>query len=157
MTCSVLPRCIFNFRNSQVKPKVCEPWHLHSEKMKDIDIGKEYIIPSPGYRNVRERTSTSGQHRDREDSKYKRTRPVSISFPESLFLPACCTRPHLLFSCNALLKRSFVFVVGFRSLVRIYRCTWRMRVCFGLPPISRSEFSSLWLILPFGAFWKGFA
>uniref|UniRef100_A0A8C0N8S6 ATP binding cassette subfamily C member 5 n=1 Tax=Canis lupus familiaris TaxID=9615 RepID=A0A8C0N8S6_CANLF len=44
--------------------------------MKDIDIGKEYIIPSPGYRNVRERTSTSGQHRDREDSKYKRTRPL---------------------------------------------------------------------------------
>uniref|UniRef100_A0A8B9W8H4 ATP-binding cassette sub-family C member 5 n=1 Tax=Bos mutus grunniens TaxID=30521 RepID=A0A8B9W8H4_BOSMU len=40
--------------------------------MKDIDIGKEYIIPSPGYRNV-ERTSNSGQHRDREDSKYKRT------------------------------------------------------------------------------------
>ncbi|XP_042810566.1 multidrug resistance-associated protein 5 isoform X2 [Panthera tigris] len=44
--------------------------------MKDIDIGKEYIIPSPGYRNVRERTSTSGQHRDREDSKYKRNRPL---------------------------------------------------------------------------------
>ncbi|GAB5576623.1 multidrug resistance-associated protein 5 isoform X2 [Prionailurus iriomotensis] len=62
--------------NSQVKPKVCEPWHLYSEKMKDIDIGKEYIIPSPGYRNVRERTSTSGQHRDREDSKYKRNRPL---------------------------------------------------------------------------------
>uniref|UniRef100_A0A8D1LYE2 ATP binding cassette subfamily C member 5 n=1 Tax=Sus scrofa TaxID=9823 RepID=A0A8D1LYE2_PIG len=41
--------------------------------MKDIDIGKEYIIPSPGYRNVRERTSNSGQQRDREDSKYKRT------------------------------------------------------------------------------------
>uniref|UniRef100_A0A4W2D4D3 ATP binding cassette subfamily C member 5 n=1 Tax=Bos indicus x Bos taurus TaxID=30522 RepID=A0A4W2D4D3_BOBOX len=44
--------------------------------MKDIDIGKEYIIPSPGYRNVRERTSNSGQHRDREDSKYKRTQPL---------------------------------------------------------------------------------
>ncbi|KAB0365354.1 hypothetical protein FD754_009510 [Muntiacus muntjak] len=43
--------------------------------MKDIDIGKEYIIPSPGYRNVRERTSNSGQHRDHEDSKYKRTQP----------------------------------------------------------------------------------
>ncbi|XP_036731041.1 ATP-binding cassette sub-family C member 5 isoform X1 [Manis pentadactyla] len=44
--------------------------------MKDIDIGKEYIIPSPGYRNMRERTSTSGQHRDHEDSKYERTRPL---------------------------------------------------------------------------------
>uniref|UniRef100_A0A8C6AVS6 ATP-binding cassette sub-family C member 5 n=1 Tax=Monodon monoceros TaxID=40151 RepID=A0A8C6AVS6_MONMO len=44
--------------------------------MKDIDIRKEYIIPSPGYRNVRERTSNSGQHRDREDSKYKRTQPL---------------------------------------------------------------------------------
>ncbi|XP_053420205.1 ATP-binding cassette sub-family C member 5 isoform X2 [Nycticebus coucang] len=42
--------------------------------MKDIDIGKEYIIPSPGYRSVRERTSASGQHR--EESKFKRTRPV---------------------------------------------------------------------------------
>ncbi|KAI5940374.1 Multidrug resistance-associated protein 5 [Manis javanica] len=63
-------------RNSQVKPRVCESWHLHSEKMKDIDIGKEYIIPSPGYRNMRERTSTSGQHRDHEDSKYERTRPL---------------------------------------------------------------------------------
>uniref|UniRef100_A0A2K5XY43 ATP binding cassette subfamily C member 5 n=1 Tax=Mandrillus leucophaeus TaxID=9568 RepID=A0A2K5XY43_MANLE len=44
--------------------------------MKDIDIGKEYIIPSPGYRSVRERTSTSGPHRDREDSKFRRTRPL---------------------------------------------------------------------------------
>ncbi|PNJ69106.1 ABCC5 isoform 13 [Pongo abelii] len=43
--------------------------------MKDIDIGKEYIIPSPGYRSVRERTGTSGTHRDREDSKFRRTRP----------------------------------------------------------------------------------
>lgn len=56
--------------------------------MKDIDIRKEYIIPSPGYRNVRERTSNSGQHRDREDSKYKRTQPVSTALLESLFLPA---------------------------------------------------------------------
>ncbi|KAM9583222.1 ATP-binding cassette sub-family C member 5 isoform 2-T2 [Trichechus inunguis] len=44
--------------------------------MKDIDIGKEYIIPSPGYRNVSQRTSTSGQQREREESKYKRSRPV---------------------------------------------------------------------------------
>ncbi|XP_006869866.1 PREDICTED: multidrug resistance-associated protein 5-like isoform X2 [Chrysochloris asiatica] len=45
--------------------------------MKDIDIGKEYIIPSPGYRNVSERTSTSMQQTEREESKYKRTRPVA--------------------------------------------------------------------------------
>ncbi|XP_004382350.2 ATP-binding cassette sub-family C member 5 isoform X4 [Trichechus manatus latirostris] len=63
-------------RNSEVKPRVCEPWPLRSEKMKDIDIGKEYIIPSPGYRNVSQRTSTSGQQREREESKYKRSRPV---------------------------------------------------------------------------------
>ncbi|XP_006884122.1 PREDICTED: multidrug resistance-associated protein 5 isoform X2 [Elephantulus edwardii] len=44
--------------------------------MKDIDIGKEYIIPSPGYRNVNERASASGQQRDREESKYKRTRQL---------------------------------------------------------------------------------
>uniref|UniRef100_A0A2K6SMS9 ATP binding cassette subfamily C member 5 n=1 Tax=Saimiri boliviensis boliviensis TaxID=39432 RepID=A0A2K6SMS9_SAIBB len=42
--------------------------------MKDIDIGKEYIIPSPGFASVRER-STSGPHRDREDSKFRRARP----------------------------------------------------------------------------------
>uniref|UniRef100_A0A2K5CIJ6 ATP binding cassette subfamily C member 5 n=1 Tax=Aotus nancymaae TaxID=37293 RepID=A0A2K5CIJ6_AOTNA len=44
--------------------------------MKDIDIGKEYIIPSPGYASVRERSSSSGPHRDREDSKFRRTRPL---------------------------------------------------------------------------------
>uniref|UniRef100_A0A2K6SMP8 ATP binding cassette subfamily C member 5 n=1 Tax=Saimiri boliviensis boliviensis TaxID=39432 RepID=A0A2K6SMP8_SAIBB len=43
--------------------------------MKDIDIGKEYIIPSPGFASVRER-STSGPHRDREDSKFRRARPL---------------------------------------------------------------------------------
>uniref|UniRef100_A0A671FZU3 ATP-binding cassette sub-family C member 5 n=1 Tax=Rhinolophus ferrumequinum TaxID=59479 RepID=A0A671FZU3_RHIFE len=42
--------------------------------MKDIDIGKEYIIPSPGYRNVRDSTSTSAQDKDPEGSKYKRSR-----------------------------------------------------------------------------------
>ncbi|XP_048202977.1 ATP-binding cassette sub-family C member 5 isoform X2 [Perognathus longimembris pacificus] len=46
--------------------------------MKDIDIGKEYIIPSPGYRSapVRERSSTSRQHREREGSTFKRTRQL---------------------------------------------------------------------------------
>ncbi|XP_059955198.1 ATP-binding cassette sub-family C member 5 isoform X3 [Mesoplodon densirostris] len=75
-SCSPTLGTLADARNSQVEPRVCEPWHLHSEKMKDIDIRKEYIIPSPGYRNVRERTSNSGQHRDREDSKYKRTQPL---------------------------------------------------------------------------------
>uniref|UniRef100_A0A8C6AKD9 Uncharacterized protein n=1 Tax=Monodon monoceros TaxID=40151 RepID=A0A8C6AKD9_MONMO len=53
--------------------------------MKDIDIRKEYIIPSPGYRNVRERTSNSGQHRDREDSNetlYPRNKfPLPLAQP----------------------------------------------------------------------------
>ncbi|XP_017202461.1 ATP-binding cassette sub-family C member 5 isoform X2 [Oryctolagus cuniculus] len=44
--------------------------------MKDIDIGKEYIIPSPGYRSVRERAGSSGQHRERDESRFKRTRPL---------------------------------------------------------------------------------
>ncbi|XP_060540944.1 ATP-binding cassette sub-family C member 5 isoform X1 [Pantherophis guttatus] len=33
--------------------------------MKDIDLGKEYVIPSPGYRNIRERTSLN--QRGRQD------------------------------------------------------------------------------------------
>ncbi|XP_021111972.1 multidrug resistance-associated protein 5 isoform X4 [Heterocephalus glaber] len=44
--------------------------------MKDIDIGKEYIIPSPGYRSVRERSGASGPHREREESRFKRTRQL---------------------------------------------------------------------------------
>ncbi|XP_029418481.1 multidrug resistance-associated protein 5 isoform X8 [Nannospalax galili] len=63
-------------RNSEVKRRVCEPWHLYLVKMKDIDMGKEYIIPSPGYRNVRERGSTSAQHRDHEESRFQRTRAL---------------------------------------------------------------------------------
>ncbi|XP_035190739.1 multidrug resistance-associated protein 5 isoform X7 [Oxyura jamaicensis] len=38
--------------------------------MKDIDIGKEYIIPSPGYRSVRERAD-SVQHEEQEGSKFQ--------------------------------------------------------------------------------------
>ncbi|KAK2538418.1 Abcc5 [Columba guinea] len=38
--------------------------------MKDIDIGKEYIIPSPGYRSVRERAN-SVQHEEQEGSKFQ--------------------------------------------------------------------------------------
>ncbi|CAK6441862.1 unnamed protein product [Pipistrellus nathusii] len=88
-------------RNYQVKPGVCEPWRLQSEKMKDLDIGKEYIIPSPGYRNVRERTSTSRQ--DKEDSRYRRTGQLecqdafeAAARAEGLSLDAC-TRSQLRF------------------------------------------------------------
>lgn len=40
--------------------------------MKDIDIGKEYIIFSFGYRSVRERISIFGLYRDCEDFKFRR-------------------------------------------------------------------------------------
>lgn len=52
--------------------------------MKDIDIGKEYIIPSPGYRNVRERAN-SVQHEEQEGSKFQHAKhKVSLFF--SLFV-----------------------------------------------------------------------
>lgn len=51
--------------------------------MKDIDLGTEYVIPSPGYRSVRGRSGASGQHRelrereqDREESKFTRARQL---------------------------------------------------------------------------------
>ncbi|XP_036622602.1 multidrug resistance-associated protein 5 isoform X2 [Trichosurus vulpecula] len=44
--------------------------------MKDIDMGKEYVIPSPGYGNARERTGSSGQHREQEGAEYEQTRPL---------------------------------------------------------------------------------
>ncbi|KAM9005717.1 multidrug resistance-associated protein 5 isoform X2 [Sarcophilus harrisii] len=44
--------------------------------MKDIDMGKEYVIPSPGYGNVRERTGSSRQHGEREAAMYEQTHPV---------------------------------------------------------------------------------
>ncbi|XP_031823981.1 multidrug resistance-associated protein 5 isoform X1 [Sarcophilus harrisii] len=43
--------------------------------MKDIDMGKEYVIPSPGYGNVRERTGSSRQHGEREAAMYEQTHP----------------------------------------------------------------------------------
>ncbi|KAI1235931.1 hypothetical protein IHE44_0002024 [Lamprotornis superbus] len=42
-------------------------------KMKDIDIGKEYIIPSPGYRSVRERAD-SVQHEEQEESNFQHSK-----------------------------------------------------------------------------------
>lgn len=48
--------------------------------MKDIDIGKEYIIPSPGYRSVRERAN-SVQHEEQEGSKFQHAKhKVSLFF-----------------------------------------------------------------------------
>ncbi|EDK97566.1 ATP-binding cassette, sub-family C (CFTR/MRP), member 5, isoform CRA_b [Mus musculus] len=44
--------------------------------MKDIDMGKEYIIPSPGYRSDRDRSAVPGQHRDPEEPRFRRTRSV---------------------------------------------------------------------------------
>uniref|UniRef100_UPI0036247244 ATP-binding cassette sub-family C member 5 isoform 3 n=1 Tax=Rattus norvegicus TaxID=10116 RepID=UPI0036247244 len=44
--------------------------------MKDIDMGKEYIIPSPGYRSVRDRSTIPGQHGDREEPRFRRTRSL---------------------------------------------------------------------------------
>uniref|UniRef100_F7F2X7 ATP-binding cassette sub-family C member 5 n=1 Tax=Ornithorhynchus anatinus TaxID=9258 RepID=F7F2X7_ORNAN len=44
--------------------------------MKSIDIGKEYIIPSPGYRNVRERASSPEQCKEPGELKYKQTHPM---------------------------------------------------------------------------------
>ncbi|XP_044529198.1 multidrug resistance-associated protein 5 isoform X1 [Gracilinanus agilis] len=45
--------------------------------MKDIDMGKEYVIPSPGYGNVRERTGSSGQHKEHEQpATFEQTHPL---------------------------------------------------------------------------------
>ncbi|XP_054138585.1 ATP-binding cassette sub-family C member 5 isoform X6 [Melozone crissalis] len=41
--------------------------------MKDIDIGKEYIIPSPGYRSVRERAD-SVQHEEQEEPSFQHSK-----------------------------------------------------------------------------------
>ncbi|XP_065413698.1 ATP-binding cassette sub-family C member 5 isoform X4 [Chrysemys picta bellii] len=39
--------------------------------MKDIDLGKEYVIPSPGYRNVRERAGSEQEGLKFQQAKYK--------------------------------------------------------------------------------------
>ncbi|XP_028639216.1 multidrug resistance-associated protein 5 isoform X1 [Grammomys surdaster] len=44
--------------------------------MKDIDMGKEYIIPSPGYRSVRDRSTVLGQHRDHDEPSFRRARSL---------------------------------------------------------------------------------
>lgn len=52
--------------------------------MKDIDIGKEYIIPSPGYRSVRERAD-SVQHDEQERSKFQHAKH-QVGLFSSLFV-----------------------------------------------------------------------
>lgn len=44
--------------------------------MKDLDLGQEYVIPSPGYRNVRD-TSPSEQHCQQEGLKYQQAKHQS--------------------------------------------------------------------------------
>lgn len=57
--------------------------------MKDIDLGKEYVIPSPGYRNVRERAG-SEQFQEQEGLKFQQAKyKVSFSFPLSMSLCGC--------------------------------------------------------------------
>ncbi|KAM6356957.1 LOW QUALITY PROTEIN: ATP-binding cassette sub-family C member 5 [Alca torda] len=51
--------------------------------MKDIDIGKEYIIPSPGYRSVRERAD-SVQHEEQEGSKFQHAKHKQIECQDAL-------------------------------------------------------------------------
>ncbi|XP_004713508.1 ATP-binding cassette sub-family C member 5 isoform X2 [Echinops telfairi] len=44
--------------------------------MKDIDIGKEFILPSPGYRNVSSSCTATQPPAELTESKYKRSRPL---------------------------------------------------------------------------------
>lgn len=54
--------------------------------MKDIDLGKEYIIPSPGYRNVRgqsspdQREEQDGLSYQQDNHKVRSCGFVSFSF-----------------------------------------------------------------------------
>nr|XP_028587599.1 multidrug resistance-associated protein 5 isoform X6 [Podarcis muralis] len=51
--------------------------------MKDIDLGKEYVIPSPGYRNVRERGSP-GQHEEQDGLNYQQDKHKPFEFQDAL-------------------------------------------------------------------------
>ncbi|XP_039569479.1 multidrug resistance-associated protein 5 isoform X9 [Passer montanus] len=50
--------------------------------MKDIDIGKEYIIPSPGYRSVRERADSV--HEEQEESNFPHSKLKQIECQDAL-------------------------------------------------------------------------
>ncbi|XP_060540945.1 ATP-binding cassette sub-family C member 5 isoform X2 [Pantherophis guttatus] len=50
--------------------------------MKDIDLGKEYVIPSPGYRNIRERTSLN--QRGRQDGIKFRPEKYKVDCQDAL-------------------------------------------------------------------------
>uniref|UniRef100_A0A8D0E2P0 ATP-binding cassette sub-family C member 5 n=1 Tax=Salvator merianae TaxID=96440 RepID=A0A8D0E2P0_SALMN len=51
--------------------------------MKDIDLGKEYVIPSPGYRNVHERSSPD-QHEQQSGLKYRRDKHRQVECQDAL-------------------------------------------------------------------------
>ncbi|XP_029471856.1 multidrug resistance-associated protein 5 isoform X1 [Rhinatrema bivittatum] len=51
--------------------------------MKDIDLGKEYIIPSPGYRSVRE-SSSPEQHATRKEFKFQQPAQKHLDCQDAL-------------------------------------------------------------------------
>ncbi|KAL8188179.1 UNVERIFIED_CONTAM: hypothetical protein K2H54_062582 [Gekko kuhli] len=66
--------------------RIRQPWRLRKEKMKDIDLGKEYVIPSPGYRNVRERNSLEQlEEQDGVKCWQERNKVSKRSLPHFLF------------------------------------------------------------------------
>ncbi|XP_066478701.1 ATP-binding cassette sub-family C member 5 isoform X3 [Tiliqua scincoides] len=55
--------------------------------MKDIDLGKEYIIPSPGYRNVR-RQSSLDQREEQDGLNYQQDKHKQVECQDALELAA---------------------------------------------------------------------
>ncbi|XP_034989512.1 ATP-binding cassette sub-family C member 5 isoform X2 [Zootoca vivipara] len=51
--------------------------------MKDINLGKEYVIPSPGYRNVRERGSR-GQREEQDGLNYQQDKHKPFEFQDAM-------------------------------------------------------------------------
>ncbi|XP_062987877.1 ATP-binding cassette sub-family C member 5 isoform X4 [Elgaria multicarinata webbii] len=51
--------------------------------MKDINLGKEYVIPSPGYRNVRDRGSLD-QHEEQDGLKYRHDKHKQVECQDAL-------------------------------------------------------------------------
>ncbi|KAM7160819.1 ATP-binding cassette sub-family C member 5 isoform 5-T6 [Macrochelys suwanniensis] len=51
--------------------------------MKDIDLGKEYVIPSPGYRNVRERAG-SEHFQEQEGLKFQQAKYKQVECQDAL-------------------------------------------------------------------------
>ncbi|KAM6443796.1 ATP-binding cassette sub-family C member 5 isoform 1-T2 [Liasis olivaceus] len=51
--------------------------------MKDIDLGKEYVIPSPGYRNIRERNSLN-QREGQDGIKFRQDKYKQVECQDAL-------------------------------------------------------------------------